>query len=57
MRPSASTTELEAMGHMIRDVEVDDGMSERHGTDANGVRVEGHVDPVTGDILSYPRHD
>lgn len=42
---------FESMGYTIREIEVDDGVYEVDGTDANGLRVEAYVHPVTGEIL------
>ena len=38
-------------GYKVIDIEIDDGAYEVELTDKNGVRVEGHVHPETGELL------
>ena len=45
------TAKLEAAGYTIREIEIDDGIYEVEGRDANGARIEADVHPVTGEIL------
>lgn len=45
------TAKLEAAGYTIREIEIDDGVYEVEGRDANGARIEADVHPVTGEIL------
>lgn len=45
------TAKMEAAGYTIREIEIDDGVYEVEGRDANGVRIEADVHPVTGEIL------
>jgi len=46
---------IESMGYTVREIEVDDGVYEVEGFDANGLKVEAYVHPVTGEIL--PRRE
>jgi len=43
---------LSAKGYKVTEIEVDDGVYEFDAIDANGVRVEGHAHPATGEILT-----
>ena len=43
---------IEAKGYKIREIEADDGVYEFEAIDSTGQRVEGHVHPATGEILS-----
>jgi len=45
------TAKMEAAGYTIREIEIDDGVYEVEGRDANGARIEADVHPVTGEIL------
>lgn len=51
MSVSAVARKLEGQGYSVREIERDDGAYEVEMTDANGRRLEAHVDPRTGDIL------
>lgn len=42
----------EARGYDVREVEIDDGVYEISVVDANGMRMEADVHPVTGEILT-----
>ena len=49
--------QLEAQGYVIREIDTERGAYEVEATDANGMRVEAHVHPVTGAILPYGEED
>jgi hypothetical protein len=51
MSVSAVARKLEGQGYTVREIEREDGAYEVEMTDANGLRLEAHVDPRTGDIL------
>lgn len=40
------------MGYEVREVERDDGCYEVEATDVNGLNVEFHMHPVTGEIIN-----
>lgn len=42
---------IEGQGYKVHEIEADDGAYEFEGTNADGVRVEAHVHPATGEIL------
>lgn len=42
---------LTAAGYTVREIETDDGAYEVEATDKDGVRMEFHVHPATGEIL------
>jgi|AACY02.2.fsa_nt_gi Uncharacterized conserved protein len=42
---------LESQGYVIREIDTERGAYEVEATDANGMRVEAYVHPVTGAIL------
>ena len=42
---------LEAQGYTVREIDTDDGVYEVEMTDANGMRVEAYLHPVTGEPL------
>lgn len=42
---------LAAAGYAVREIETDDGAYEVEATDKDGVRMEFHVHPATGEIL------
>jgi hypothetical protein len=43
---------LSAQGYKVTEIEVDDGVYEFDAIDANGVRIEGHAHPATGEVLT-----
>jgi hypothetical protein len=43
---------LTAQGYKVTKIEADDGVYEFDAIDANGVRIEGHANPATGDVLT-----
>ena len=43
---------LKAQGYTVTKIEADDGVYEFDATDANGVRIEGHANPETGQVLT-----
>lgn len=53
MSLSAVAQNLEARGYVVREIEVERGAYEVEAVDANGMRVEAYVHPVTGEILPY----
>lgn len=55
LSPAQVTEKLTAQGYTVREIEADDGSYEVEMTDKNGVRVEMHVHPATGEPL--PGHD
>jgi hypothetical protein len=57
MSVSELAQSLEAKGYVIREIDVERGAYEVEGTDANGLRVEAYVHPVTGEILPYGDDD
>lgn len=42
---------LKTQGYSVTKIEADDGAYEFDATNADGVRVEGHANPATGEIL------
>jgi hypothetical protein len=42
---------LSAQGYKVTEIESDDGAYEFEATNAQGVRVEGHAHPVTGQVM------
>ena len=48
---SAVAQKLEAMGYTVREIDRERNVYEVEVTDANGLRLEAHVDPRTGDIV------
>jgi hypothetical protein len=42
---------LKAQGYAVTKIEADDGAYEFDATDSNGVRIEGHANPETGEVL------
>ncbi|MEQ8298086.1 MAG: PepSY domain-containing protein [Nitratireductor sp.] len=42
---------LEAQGYTVREIDTEDGVYEVEMTDANGMRVEAYLHPVTGEPL------
>lgn len=49
---SAVTQKLAAQGFKVTKIESDDGVYEFDAVDANGVRIEGHAHPATGEVLT-----
>ncbi|MFA7307099.1 MAG: PepSY domain-containing protein [Hyphomicrobium sp.] len=49
---SAVTEKLAAQGYKVTKIEADDGVYEFDAVDANGVRIEGHAHPATGQVLT-----
>jgi len=49
---SAVTQKLAAQGYKVTKIEADDGVYEFDAVDANGVRIEGHAHPATGEVLT-----
>jgi hypothetical protein len=43
---------LAAQGYKVTKVEADDGVYEFDATNAGGVRIEGHANPATGEVLA-----
>jgi len=54
---SEIATRLEAQGYDVREVEREDRAYEIEAVDANGFRVEAHVDPITGAVLNRDDDD
>jgi hypothetical protein len=48
---SPTQEKLDQKGYKVTEIEIDDGSYEVEMTDKNGVRVEGHVHPETGELL------
>jgi hypothetical protein len=48
---------MEQRGYTVREIETERGAYEVEATDANGLRVEAVVHPVTGEILPYEGDD
>ena len=51
LSPTQITEKLDQKGYKVTEIEIDDGSYEVEMTDKNGVRVEGHVHPETGELL------
>lgn len=51
LSPTQITEKLDQKGYKVTEIEIDDGSYEVEMTDKNGVRVEGHVHPETGQLL------
>ena len=49
--PSQMAEKLASQGYKVHKIETDDGAYEVDMTDKNGVLIEAHVHPVTGDLL------
>lgn len=64
-RPTAQTrmgiaeiaTMLEDQGYTIREIELERGRYDVEMIDANGMRVEAYLDPITGEVLPYRDDD
>ena len=52
MSPAQITDKLSAQGYTVREIESDDGAYEVELTGKDGVRVETHVHPATGEIMN-----
>jgi hypothetical protein len=50
-------TLLEGRGYLLREIEMEHGRYEVEIIDANGMRVEADLDPVTGEVLPYRDDD
>ena len=48
---------LEAQGYVVREIETERGAYEVEATDANGMRVEAYLHPVTGAVLPHGDDD
>ncbi|WP_273521711.1 PepSY domain-containing protein [Rhodosalinus sediminis] len=46
-------TMLEGQGYTLREIELERGRYDVEMIDANGMRVEAYLDPVTGEVLPY----
>jgi hypothetical protein len=57
MSVSALAQSLEARGYVVREIDTERGAYEIEAVDANGMRVEAYVHPVTGEILPYMEED
>jgi hypothetical protein len=51
LSPQALTDKLAAQGYKVIEIESDDGAYEVEMLDKNGVKVETHVHPATGELL------
>jgi hypothetical protein len=52
LSPAQITDKLVAAGYKVTEIEADDGAYEVDLLDKNGIRVEGHVHPATGELLT-----
>ena len=50
LSPTQITEKLDQKGYKVTEIEVDDGSYEVEMTDMNGVRVDAHVHPETGEL-------
>jgi uncharacterized membrane protein YkoI len=50
-------TMLEAQGYTVREIELERGRYEVEMINAEGMRVEAYLDPVTGKVLPYRDND
>jgi hypothetical protein len=50
LSPTQITEKLDQKGYKVTEIEVDDGSYEVEMTDKNGVRVDAHVHPETGEL-------
>lgn len=50
-------TMLQDQGYTVREIELERGRYDVEMIDANGMRVEAYLDPVTGAVLPYRDHD
>jgi Peptidase propeptide and YPEB domain len=51
LSPTQIGEKLSAKGYKVYEIETDDGAYEVEMTDKNGVRMEAHIHPATGEIL------
>jgi hypothetical protein len=51
LSPGQISEKLDQKGYRVTEIEVDDGAYEVEMTDKNGVRIEAHVHPETGELL------
>ena len=51
LSPTQITEKLDQKGYKVSEIEADDGPYEVEMTDKNGVRIEAHVHPETGELL------
>lgn len=51
------SAKLEAQGYTIREIEVEGGVYDVEMTDANGMKVEAYLHPVTGEPLPHGDDD
>src|SRR5690606_23536428 len=51
LSPSQVIDKLTSAGYRVTEIETDDGVYEVDLVDKNGVRIEAHVHPATGEIL------
>jgi hypothetical protein len=51
LSPAQIAEKLGAQGYKVIEIEADDGAYEVEMTDKNGMRVESHVHPKTGEVL------
>jgi hypothetical protein len=51
LSPDAVGKKLTGMGYKVHKIEIDDGAYEFEGTNADGIWIEGHAHPKTGEIL------
>jgi hypothetical protein len=52
LSPAQITEKLVAAGYKVTEIEADDGAYEVDLVDKNGTRVEAHVHPATGELLT-----
>ena len=52
MSPAQVTEKLSAQGYTVREIESDDGAYEVELTGKDGVRLETHIHPATGEIMN-----
>ena len=52
MSPAQITEKLSAQGYTVREIESDDGAYEVELTGKDGVRLETHIHPATGEIMN-----
>jgi uncharacterized membrane protein YkoI len=57
MSMSQIASMLEAQGYTVLEIELEHGRYDVEMTDANGMRVEAYLDPVTGAVLPYRDDD
>ena len=52
LSPTQITEKLDQKGYKVTEIEVDDGAYEVEMTDKNGVRIDAHIQPETGELLT-----